>query len=195
VLAPLSEGFCVKSSNQLNNISAAVPLLADDILEFHAARLLLLFLICGKRGRIDGLTKMAKLDFFVRYPGFFDELCQHLGKADKPKAPAPVESAMVRHHYGPWDQRYYQLIAYLEGRGLIEVIQSGKSFSMALTPPGTKTAKMFRENPAFSEICTQMRRVKDVLGDRTGTSIKNLIYKVFSSEIAARALGDSIENK
>ena len=45
----------------------SLPLSADDIVEFHAARLLLLMSICGVAGRIDGLTKMAKLDFFARY--------------------------------------------------------------------------------------------------------------------------------
>ena len=59
----------------LNRVGAqprpAWPLAADDIVEFHAARLLLLMEICGVKGRIDGLTKMAKLDFFSRYPDFF----------------------------------------------------------------------------------------------------------------------------
>jgi hypothetical protein len=51
---------------------AATPLAADDVLEFHAGRLLLLLSTCGgTTGAIGGLTKMAKLDFFVRYPDFF----------------------------------------------------------------------------------------------------------------------------
>ncbi len=66
----------MKSLKNINDLPAGVPLAADDLLEFHAARLLLLFKVCGVAGRIDGLTKMAKLDFFVRYPQFFNEACK-----------------------------------------------------------------------------------------------------------------------
>ena len=62
----------MKSLSRLGTRPASLPLAADDILEFHAARLLLLIHVCGTAGRIDGLTKMAKLDFFTRYPDFFD---------------------------------------------------------------------------------------------------------------------------
>jgi hypothetical protein len=64
----------MKSFNTLGASPAGLPVAADDLLEFHAARLLLLFKFCGKTNRnsglprIDGLTKMAKLDFFVRHP-------------------------------------------------------------------------------------------------------------------------------
>ena len=56
----------MKSLRNFASQAAGLPLLADDVLEFHAARLLLLFRVCGTKDRIDGLTKMAKLDFFVR---------------------------------------------------------------------------------------------------------------------------------
>jgi hypothetical protein len=55
----------------MGNAPVSLPLSADNIVEFHAARILLLISLCGTSNRIDGLTKMAKLDFFVRYPNFF----------------------------------------------------------------------------------------------------------------------------
>lgn len=65
--------------------------------------------ICGVGGgRIDGLTKLAKLDFFARYPDFFLAARRAIEDkgASEPSAPSSsseaVESAMVRHHYGPW---------------------------------------------------------------------------------------------
>ena len=38
----------MKSFNTLGTSPAGLPVAADDLLEFHAARLLLLFKICGK---------------------------------------------------------------------------------------------------------------------------------------------------
>ncbi len=114
----------MKSLKNLQGIPAGEPLLADEVLELHAARLLLLIRCCGTKMRedgtyrIDGLTKMAKLDFFVRYPQFFAEVCRKLDvPSDTPAG--GIESAMVRFHYGPWDQRYYHILGYLEARGLL----------------------------------------------------------------------------
>lgn len=42
----------------------------DDAVDFHASRLLLLLNLCGTNPGpgIEGRTKFAKLDFFLRYP-------------------------------------------------------------------------------------------------------------------------------
>jgi hypothetical protein len=185
----------MKSAAQIGKIPASTPLLADDILEFHAARLLLLLALCGTSGKIEGLTKMAKLDFFVRYPDFFAELCEKIGENERQNSVISVESAMVRHHYGPWDRRYYQILAYLEGRGLITASQNGNSFTLALTPAGSGVSKTLQRNAAFADLCSQMTAVKRVLGRKSGTAIKNLIYKTFTKEVAEMPLGRTIEKK
>jgi hypothetical protein len=181
----------MKSAKNIGEIPASVQLRADDVLEFHAARLLLVFAVCGTAGRIDSLTKLAKLDFFVRYPDFFIQVCQQLGVASAAQAGA-TESAMVRHHYGPWDQRYYQLLAYLEGRGLIEARSKGKAFDLMLTKAGRAAANTLKKDEAFEPLCEHMRNVKKVLGRKSGSAIKNLIYRTFDEEIARRPLGESI---
>jgi DNA-binding PadR family transcriptional regulator len=174
-------------------LQPALPVVADDLLEFHAARLLLLFRICGTRDRIDGLTKMAKLDFFVRYPQFFNRVCEHLGETATSETDA-VESSMVRFHYGPWDRRYYHVLAYLEAKNLITVTkEKANAFTFALTDMGKVTADALRNKDAFSSIKEQMARVKRVLGAKSGSSLKNLVYEVFSAEVARKSLGDVIE--
>jgi hypothetical protein len=56
---------------------------------------------------------MAKMDFFARYPDFFSVASAALkegadGTEHKDRSAShSVESAMIRHHYGPWDKRYY----------------------------------------------------------------------------------------
>src|ERR687890_441277 len=102
----------MRSARHIDDLPAGAPLLADDLTEFRAARLLLLLNECGLKGQIEGLTKLAKLDFFVRYPSFFTQACIEQGKPFFPVTEA-VESPMVRYYYGPWDHRYYQVLAYL----------------------------------------------------------------------------------
>jgi hypothetical protein len=175
------------------NRAAATPLLADDVLEFHAGRLVLLLATCGGgAGAINGLTKMAKLDFFVRYPYFFEAVRRG---ADQPTADRAlaVEAAMTRHHYGPWDKRYYHVLAFLKPRRLITVKKSGKSFRIALTKTGKAVAKRLASSSAFSGLRVQMQRVAESLGDKTGNQLKTLIYATFSEEVGRRPLGHVIE--
>jgi hypothetical protein len=168
------------------------PLAPDIFTELHASRLLLLLLLCGIAGRIEGLTKLAKLDFFVRYPDFFARIAQYLGKTVE-LTTSSVESAMIRHHYGPWDKRYYQVLPFLQGRDLITIEKQGKAYVFALTPVGKQIATAFAKEADFSDQVSQMKQVKKVLGKKSGSSIKNLIYEVFDREIAKQALGQVIE--
>jgi hypothetical protein len=184
----------VKSLRNFGRQAAGIPVLADDVLEFHAARLLLLFKVCGIGGRIDGLTKMAKLDFFVRYPQFFDEVCGHLGKERHPtKAKRAVESSMIRFHYGPWDSRYYHILGYLEAKSLIKVERDGRMYKLKLTDAGKSIAKQTEKSPAYANLVQHMETVKDVLGSKAGSTLKDLVYKVFGEEVADRALGEVIQ--
>lgn len=184
----------MRSFQQLGDVPSARPLTADEVLELHAARLLLLLKNCGvkKRGRIDGLTKLAKLDFFVRYPQAFDRVADHLQKKVT-SATDVVESSMVRHHYGPWDKRYYQILPYLEARRLITVTKQDNTYSFELTDKGAEVAEELDKRAEFSTQTDQMRRVKSVLGKKTGSALKALIYEVFQTEVADKQLGEVIQ--
>jgi hypothetical protein len=176
---------------ELADSPASRPLPAEEVMELHAARLLLLFRHCGVNGkRIDSLTKMAKLDFFVRYPDFFVVAAAAEGKG--PGTGASEESRMVRYHYGPWDDRYYHLLSYLEALGLISVSRERNSFRLALTDEGISVAAKLTESPSFEKLVDHMIQVKRVLGAKTGTRLKNLIYELFAKEVGDRSLGEEI---
>jgi len=182
----------MKSLKNINDIPAGLPLAADDLLEFHAARLLLLFKVCGVAGRIDGLTKMAKLDFFVRYPQFFNEACKALGLQPE-STETTVESSMIRFHYGPWDDRYYHVLAFVEATGLLEVTKVKNAFTLKLTDKGQAAANQILAEPSYASLVEQMKRVKKALGGKAGSSLKKLIYTVFEKEVGQRNLGETIE--
>ena len=171
-------------------VSSLLP--AEEVMELHAARLLLLLRHCGTRGkRIDSLTKMAKLDFFVRYPPFFAVAAAAEGKAAT--AEATDESRMIRYHYGPWDDRYYQLLSYLEAHGLVVVTQKGTSFELELSDEGVRIADELTDNPWFDRLVAHMKQVKKVLGSKSGTRLKDLVYELFKREVGERSLGEVIE--
>ena len=178
-------------------LPSSQPLLADDLVEFHLARILLLLRLCGRGNRIAGLTKFAKLDFFVRYPEFFERArtsttATPATTTPADGAPARVESSMIRYHYGPWDKRYYQLLSQLAATGLVQVLKSGQTYNIELTERGVAYADRLREDDAFTTLAAQMQQVSQVFGGKNGTTLKNLIYETFEAEVADRPMGKEI---
>jgi hypothetical protein len=180
----------MKSINHIGFAPASLPLSADDVVEFHAARILLLIGLCGTGSRIDGLTKMAKLDFFVRYPDFFA-----VAKKDavrKGASEGSVESAMVRHHYGPWDKRYYHVLAYLEAKQLITIAKKKNSFQITLTDAGKEKVAALAQKASFGPLVERMKAVKKEFGSKSGSTLKKLIYQLFDEEVGKKPLGEVI---
>jgi hypothetical protein len=182
----------MKSIQKIASREKAIPIAADEITELHAARLLLLLNLCGAKGKISGLTKLAKLDFFCRYPDFFERATAALGNGATPVTDFK-ESPMIRHNYGPWDHRYYQLLPYLEARGLISVTQQGNTYTFALTPKGKEVSEALSGELPFRKLCNHLLQVKAVFGSLTGSKLKQLIYRLFPEEIEKLPMGKVIE--
>lgn len=183
----------MKSIANLGAYPESLSVVADDVLEFHAARLLLLISICGEKGVLKGLTKMAKLDFFVRYPQFFQIAAKVLGQdTELIDLYTDAESKMVRYHYGPWDQRYYHVLAYLEAKGLVQIKKEGPAINLVLTELGNQSAAKLDGMISFAPIINQMQQVKKVLGNKKGNELKNLVYEIFSDEVAKLSMGEVI---
>ena len=93
--------------------------------ELHLARILILASAFGGqdgKGTIDGLTKLAKLDFLLRYPVYLERALESKRASTRnvmtlPHEEQSVESSMVRFRYGPWDFRYRKFLNSLVGKG------------------------------------------------------------------------------
>jgi len=187
----------MKKFRDLALFPAGIPLSADEIMEFHLARILLLLKLCGRKNRITGLTKFAKLDFFARYPEYFNEVANLIESSNRNTShgaalSSTIESSMVRHHYGPWDKRYYHLLARLSATDLISVGKSGSAYTIELTQEGQKYAKRICEEESYSSLTSHMRQVSKVLGGKNGNTLKKLIYETFEHEVALKSLGEDI---
>ncbi|MBT2422860.1 hypothetical protein J7F01_17815 [Streptomyces sp. ISL-22] len=164
-------------------------LLRED-LAYHQARVLLLVTsvagTAGHNSKLDGLTKLAKLDFLLRYPALASTVLDSLNPRDERLALAPeelaapteVEAPMTRYKYGPWDDRYYAIIGALVGRGLIRYTK-GRRGSVALvpTPQGKKLAADLGDTEAWSTIKERCEAVAEASANMTGNTLKDLIYE------------------
>jgi hypothetical protein len=168
--------------------------LARDDLVYHQARVLLLVDTVaashGHNGKIDGLTKLAKLDFLLRYPALAPDVLDHLDPAD-PRLrlseedmaePAEVEAPMTRYKYGPWDDRYYPVIGALVGRGLLRYARGRRgSVALAPTPPGRALARQMAAASEWADIADRSRAIAEASAGMTGNTLKDLIYQRLAS--------------
>jgi len=161
----------------------------DESIDFHAARILVLLRICGEgtRGTIEGRTKLAKLDFFLRYPLFLgrahDEMCA-ANPTLTPWTPTghEVEAPMIRYRYGPWDPRYRQFLAFLHARALIR-ISTAKVERVTLSSTGVKAAEALIRHPSFDPIAERCIVMRESLCALSGTELMNLVYELFPVEV------------
>lgn len=162
--------------------------LVEDLV-YHQGRVLLLVRAVasepGNAGKLDGLTKLAKLDFLVRYPALapviLDELDEanedlHLTRADLAE-PTQVSDPMTRYKYGPWDDRYYPVIGALVARGLLRYVR-GRKGSVALAPTalGRRLAEDLATDPTWSGVDDQCKAIARASAGMTGNALKERIY-------------------
>ena len=164
--------------------------LARDDLAYHQARVLLLVdavaATQGHSGKVDGLTKLAKLDFLLRYPALAPAVLDGLDPADPrlrlsgedQAEPAHVEAPMTRYKYGPWDDRYYPVIGALVGRGLLRYTR-GRRGSVALAPSasGRALARQMAAAREWADVADRSRAIAEASSGLSGNALKDLIYQ------------------
>lgn len=169
---------------------------ADDAL--HLGRLLVLIdTFAGRAGdkQIEGLTKLAKLDFLLRYPDYLERAL--VARDVRPTIAVEdferhsIEAHMVRFKYGPWDHRYRRFLNTLAGRGLVAVGTSGRTIMIGLTQRGREAAESLREEPEYGAIGQRAILLKRHL-DLSATTLMEFVYKTFP-EVASLRLGETIE--
>lgn len=160
-----------------------------DDLAYHQGRVLLLVRAVaqepGNSGKLDGLTKLAKLDFLVRYPALAPVVLDALDEADPElhlqaadlSEPTVVSDPMTRYKYGPWDDRYYPIIGALVSRGLLKYVR-GRQGSVALvpTPSGRTVADELAVETSWRGINDQCRAVARASAGLSGNALKSRIY-------------------
>lgn len=153
----------------------------EDFIEFHAARILHLVGYAGK-GRpkqIEGRRRFSFYDFLLRFPICFEKAAAILEtKIEFEEYELNnIDSKMVQHVGGPWDQRYYDILAYLVARKLI-LLSGEQSWNIAITPSGAAVLDNLKtpENERLGERC---RVLRDSLGKFSEKRLQGFIDEHF----------------
>lgn len=166
----------------------------DSNPDLHAARLLVLivaFTDLRQGYAVEGLTKLAKLDFLLRYPVMLERAlkaknCSFRDVQLKDHERLSVESQMVRYRFGPWDHRYREYLNILVGKGLVTINVEGRKIVIALTEQGRTLASELSERTDFHDYARRaslMRRHFDM----KATTLMQFIYKTFPEVVSLRS--------
>lgn len=175
---------------KINIRRPAKTLLAEESIELHAARLLLLLNYAGIKGKIVSRTKIAKMDFFVRYPVYLKKAAAIHNVSIENEVDIRPESPMIRYKYGPWDSKYYNIFALLVAKGLITILPSKNGDVFELTDRGRYAVNEL-ETVEFDNIIERCKIVSNLFRNKTGSAIKDFIYEYFP-EVTSRSLGEEI---
>jgi hypothetical protein len=162
--------------------------------DLHVARLLLLldaFAADSQHPEVEGLTKLAKLDFLLRYPVMLERALEAKNQSTRSVAlddheRQSVESAMVRYRFGPWDHRYREFLNVLVAKGLAVVAIEGRTVNISATPAGREVASRLAEQPLFQPYVQRARLLKRHF-DLTATNLMRFIYDTFPEVVSLRS--------
>lgn len=172
----------------------------DENDDLHLSRLLILlkaFSGKSKNKTIDGLTKLAKLDFLLRYPVYLERAIQKWVETSQPDIKIKdyerksIESSMVRYRYGPWDFRYRRFINILVAKGLVHVESNGKTIQIGLTSLGLEIASEIASTDAFQDFSDRAAILKKHF-DWKARTLMERVYETFP-EISTLRYGEPIE--
>lgn len=178
--------------NVINIVHALAKL--DDDQDLHSARILILlgsFTNADGSGAVEGLTKLAKLDFLLRYPVMLENALKRKGASPararvEEHERQSVESAMVRYRFGPWDHRYRNVLNVLVGKGLVAVRIEGRTVVIALTARGRDVSASLRLRDSFEPYAARADVLRRYF-DMTATNLMRFVYETFPSVVALRS--------
>ena len=142
---------------------------------------------------LEGRTKLAKLDFFLRYPSYLSKALDIIGAgpiATSETESDNIESRMIRFRYGPWDPAYFSILGSLIGRGLVLPVKITNGIGYRTSEMGHKTAETLSLHPAWQDISDNASLLKKFL-NKSGNTLRKFIYQNFQ-EIVGAEMGEII---
>lgn len=166
----------------------------DQSPELHEARLMVLldaFTGDDQPGTIEGLTKLAKLDFLLRYPVMLERALQAKGHSIREvqlesHERHSVESEMVRYRFGPWDHRYREFLNILVAKGLVSTSIEGRKIVILLTAQGRDLARQLANQQNFEQYSRRAKLLKRHF-DMTAVNLMKFIYDTFPEIVTLRS--------
>lgn len=168
--------------------------LFQPTLEGEARLLLLIHAFSSGEKSLEGRTKLAKLDFLLRYPNFLARALSIRKPSLKVKVPLQeqpnIENKMIRYRYGPWDPAYYAILGRLIGRGLVKSVPTATGIGYKTTEAGNSVAAALAAHEVWADVAKRTKLLHTHF-DLSGNGLKDFIYEHFP-EVADASWGTKL---
>lgn len=154
--------------------------------------LMLMYTFAGRNetGKIEGITKLAILDFLLRYPVALDKAlekleCQGNKTIDKKRFKLQsyeinsIDAKMMKFNFVPWDFKYRRIVYILKAKDLIHIDTDGKKIVLAITAKGINTSKKIKNLKDYEYLIARCSIVKTVFGSWSKKKLIDMIYSTF----------------
>jgi len=154
----------------------------DDL---HLGRILILLkAFAGKKQNraIDGLDKLAELDFFLRYPVYLERALPARGtssdKADiKDYERQSIEANTAYYSYKPWSVEYRRFISLLVAKDLVSLDFEKNIIKVTLSKKGIEVANSLSKKESYYII----EKRASILKQNFNLTSRNLITFIYEN--------------
>ncbi|MCF7866225.1 hypothetical protein K9L67_06050 [Candidatus Woesearchaeota archaeon] len=152
----------------------------DTEVEFNSLRILALLEYSGVNGKIDSKLKFAFFDFLIRFPiclKYILDKNQESTNFEQSELTS-IDKKMVRHISSAWDPDYYNYIAFLDSRNLVNTDFENK-FSVEITSEGKEIIKNF-ESEILIKWKERCKLLKKIYGSKSDQILQKAINEHFA---------------
>ncbi|MFC3750099.1 hypothetical protein [Paenibacillus sp. GCM10012306] len=162
-------------------------IILDERDELHIIRILILIhsLIGNKKDKVTvELTKLAKMDFLLKYPSALDSALTNLNKqkdvsiteAEKNN----IETNILSFRFSPWSSDFRRLMVLLNAKSLIKWERRERYLDIYQTPKGLELYKEVLKYTEFKSMIKQSQAIKTNISNLSGINLDSLLSKVLT---------------
>lgn len=160
--------------------------LVENDLNAQLARLMILiYHLCGENNnkKIDGINKLAKLDFLLKSPKFLQRgLLKQNSKSTISITNAEsksIEIKMNAFRYLPWDENYRKLLNIIIAKGLAKISFEKDDYFIHITTKGIELVERLKNDKYFKEFFNRSRVINTNFGSYSERYLDNFFEKHF----------------
>lgn len=174
-----------------NLVETIININSDDTSNI-VRMLMLLNTFSGKKktGKIEGIIKLAILDFLIRYPVALDRVLEQEEIKGNKKAASKrlvlqsyewnsIEAKMMKFNFAPWDFKYRKTISILKAKKLVEIDVNSKKVVLGITDKGIKLSNSINEINSYKYLLIRCRILKTIFGSWSQKKLIDTIYFTF----------------
>lgn len=142
----------------------------SDINTQLARIMILVYSLCGVQNnkKIEGVNKLAKLDFLLKSPLYLKKGLTRLNTRItievKSFESISIESKMNLYRYIPWDENYRKLLNIIIAKGLVNISFEKDDYFIQISNNGIKLVEELKKDRYFKEFFNRSKIISTHFG-------------------------------